>query len=175
MVQYLGYIVDAHGVYVDPAKIQVICDWPTLTTLTELRSFLGLSKFYWRFMLGLSHIAWALSQVTKGGGKEKFTWGQAQQQTFYDLEHRLCSTPVLSLPDLQQPFNIETDASDYDVGTILTQHGHSVAYHNGTLLDTIQKLPTYDKEMYSIVQSCHQWKNYILGKETMIHTYHKPL
>ena len=46
MVQYLGYIVDEHGVHVDPAKIQVICDWPTLTTLTELRSFLGLAKFY---------------------------------------------------------------------------------------------------------------------------------
>jgi hypothetical protein len=87
----------------------------------------------------------------------------------------LCSAPVLSFPDLQQPFEIETDASDYVVGAVLTQHGHLVAYHSETLSDTVQKYPTYDKEMYSIVQACRQWKHYILGKETIIHTDHKPL
>jgi hypothetical protein len=76
---------------------------------------------------------------------------------------------------MQQPFEIETDASHYDVGIVLTQHGHPVVYHSETLLDTIQKHPTYDKEMYSIVQAYHQWKHYILGKETIIHTNHKPL
>jgi hypothetical protein len=79
------------------------------------------------------------------------------------------------LPDLQQPFDIETDASDYVVGTVLTQHRHLVAYHSETLSDTVRKYPTYDKEMYSIVQACRQWKHYILGKETIIHTDHKPL
>jgi hypothetical protein len=76
---------------------------------------------------------------------------------------------------LQQPFEIETDASDYVVGAVLTQHNHPVAYHSETLSDTIQKYPTYDKEMYSIVQSCRQWKHYIMVKETIIHTNHKPL
>jgi hypothetical protein len=79
MVQYLGYIVDEHGVHVDPAKIQVIRNWPALSTLIELRSFLGLANFYRRFVLGFSHIAWALSQVTKGGGMAKFAWGKEQQ------------------------------------------------------------------------------------------------
>jgi hypothetical protein len=174
-VHYLGYIIDQHGIHVDPAKIQVIHDWPAPTTLTELQSFLGLANFYRRFMLGFSHIAWALSQITRGGGKEKFAWGRSQQQAFDDLKQRLCSAPVLSLPDLQQPFEIETDASDYAVGIILTQHGHPVAYHSETLSDVVRKYPTYDKEMYSIVQACHQWRHYILGKETIIHTDHKPL
>ena len=75
-VQYLGYIVDEHGVHVDLAKIQVICDWLTSTKLTELRIFLGLAKFYRQFVLGFSHIAWTLSQVTKGGGRAKFMWGK---------------------------------------------------------------------------------------------------
>jgi hypothetical protein len=79
MVQYLGYIVDEHGVHVDLANIQVIHDWPSPTTLTELQIFLELVKFYRRFMLGFSHVAWALSQVTKGGGREKFVWGKEQQ------------------------------------------------------------------------------------------------
>jgi hypothetical protein len=60
-------------------------------------------------MLGFAHIAWAVIQVTKGGGKAMFAWGQAQQQAFDDQKHRLCSSPILSLPDLQQPFEIEND------------------------------------------------------------------
>jgi hypothetical protein len=78
-------------------------------------------------------MAWALSQVTKGSGRENFAWGKKQQREFYDIRHRLCSTPLLSLPDIQQPFNIDTDASDYVVGAILTQHGHPVAYNSETL------------------------------------------
>jgi hypothetical protein len=119
---YLGYIIDQHGAHVDPAKIQVIRDWPAPTKLTELRSFLGLANFYRRFVLGFSHIAWALSQINRGGGKEKFAWVRSQQQEFDDLKQHLCSTPVLSLPDLQHPFEIKTDALDYVVGTVLTQH-----------------------------------------------------
>ena len=138
----------------DPAKIQVIHDWPSLATLTKLQIFLGLTNFYHRFVLGFSHITWVLSQITRGGGKAKFAWGRFQQQTFDDLKQRLCSAPVLSLPDLQQPFEIETDASDYVVGVILTQHDHPVAYHNATLSDVVRKYPTYEKEMYSIVQAC---------------------
>jgi hypothetical protein len=113
--------------------------------------------------------------VTKGGGRETFMWGEEQQRAFDDLKHHLCSSLVLSLPNLQQPFEIETNESHYIVGAILTQYGHPVAYHSETLLDIVQKYPTYDKEIYSIVQVCRQWKHYILGKETIIQTDHKPL
>jgi hypothetical protein len=67
-----------HGVHVDPSKIQAIHDYPSPTTLIELRSILGLANFYHRFVLGLSHIAWALNQVTKGGGKLNFVWVMSQ-------------------------------------------------------------------------------------------------
>jgi hypothetical protein len=80
-VHYLGYIIDQHGVHVDLAKIQVIRDWPTPTTLTKLRSFLGLADFYHRFVLGFSHIAWALGQINRGGGMAKFVWGRSQGTT----------------------------------------------------------------------------------------------
>ena len=102
-------------------------------------------------MLGFSHITWALNQVTKGGGREKFAWGKEQQWEIDDLKHHLCSSPVLSFPNLQWSFDIETDATDYAVDIVLTQHGHMVAYHSETLSDIVQKNPTYDKEMYSIV------------------------
>jgi hypothetical protein len=153
-VHYLGYIIDQHGIHVDPSKIQVIRDWPAPTTLTEFWSFLGLANFYYRFMLVFSHIAWALSQINKGGGKAKFVFFWSQQQAFDDLKQRLCSSPVLSLPYLQHPFEIKKDALNYVVGIILTQHDHPVAYHSETLSDIVCKYPTYDKEMYSIVKSC---------------------
>jgi hypothetical protein len=126
-------------------------------------------------VLGFSHIAWALSQVTRGVGKEKFMWGLSQQQAFDDLKYRLLSTPVLSLPDLQHPFEIDTDASDYVVGIVLTQHEHPMAYHSETLSDFVHKYPTYEKEMYCIVQDFRQWRHYILVKETIIHIDHKSL
>eukprot|EP00253_Pinus_taeda_P026678 PITA_26678 len=89
------------------------------------------------FVLGFSHITWPLSQVTKGRAKEKFFWLETQQQAFSKLKNRLCSAPMLTLPNLQQPFEIETDASDYAIGVVLIQQGHPLAYHSETLSDTI--------------------------------------
>eukprot|EP00253_Pinus_taeda_P024345 PITA_24345 len=92
-VQYLGYITNEKGVHVDPTKIQVIQDWQELTTLTQLCNFLGLANFYYRFVLGFSHITWPLSQVTKGM-KAKLFWLENQQKAFVEFKHHLCSTPI---------------------------------------------------------------------------------
>jgi hypothetical protein len=132
-------------VHVDLAKIQVIRNWSAPTTLTELRNFLGLANFYRKFVLGFSHITWPLSQVTKGGAKEKFFWSESQHKAFGELKHHLYSAPMLTLLDLQQPFEIETDAYDYAIGAILTQDGHPVAYHSETFSDKVRKYPTYKK------------------------------
>jgi hypothetical protein len=77
-VQYVGYIVDVHGVHVDLAKNQVLFDWSAPTTLTELRRFLGFTNFCRSFMLGFSHIARHLIQITRAGGMENFLWGLSQ-------------------------------------------------------------------------------------------------
>jgi len=149
--QYLGYIIDEKGVHMDLGKIQVIRDCPTPTTLTELRNFLGLTNFYQRFVLGFSYITWPLSQITKGRTKVIFSWSESQQKVFIELRHCLYYARILTFLDLQQHFEIETIAFDYAIGAILTQHRHPVAYHSETLSDTIQKYPTNDKNMYSIV------------------------
>jgi hypothetical protein len=126
-------------------------------------------------VLGFSHIVWALSQVTRGGGKEKIVWGLSQKQAFDELKKRLCSSLVLSLLNLKHPFEIETDSLGYVVDVILTQNDHPMAYQSETLSNIFRKYPNYDKEIYSIVKACHQWRHYIIGKETIIHTDHKPL
>jgi hypothetical protein len=61
------------------------------------------------------------------------------------------------------------------VGVVLTQHNHPMAYHSDKLSDVVRTYPTYVKEMYCIVQDFRQWRHYILVKETIIHTDHKPL
>jgi hypothetical protein len=91
-------------VHVDPTKIHDIHDWLAPTTFIELHGFLGLANFYRRFVLGFSHIAWALNQVTRGGSKEQFVWGLCQQQAFEDLNNCLCLSIVLSILDLQHSF-----------------------------------------------------------------------
>ena len=80
--QYFGYIVNDHGVHGDATKIQSIRDWTAPTTLTDMCSFLGLVIVYRRFMVGLSHIAWALTQVTRGSVKAKFLWDKSQLKEF---------------------------------------------------------------------------------------------
>jgi hypothetical protein len=120
-------------VHVDPSKIQVIYDWLTPKTMTRPCSFLGLANFYHWFLLGFSNISWALSQVTKGGENAKFVWAVSQQKEFEDLKFRFYSKPALILPNLQQPFEIETDALDCAIDAVLTQHGHQVSYHSETL------------------------------------------
>jgi hypothetical protein len=146
-IQYLGYIIDEKCVHVDPSKIQVIRDWLATNKLIELRNFLGFANCYCRFVLGFSHITWALIQVTKGGSKANLVLAMSQQKSFKDFKFHLFSALVLILTDLQQPFEIETDASYYVISAVLTQHGNPVAYHNETLSDVVHIYPTYDKDM----------------------------
>lgn len=113
--------------------------------------------------------------MSNGGAKSKFIWAKPQKKSFKDLKHLLCSTQIFTLIDLKQPFKIEKNALNDVVGAVLTQHVHLMAHCNETLLDVIHKYPTYDKEMCSMTQTCHQWKHYILGKGTMIHIDHKSL
>ena len=87
----------------------------------------------------------------------------------------MSSAPVLALPDLIQPFEIQTDASNYAMGAVLLQHGKPICFYSEIFNGAIVNYPTYDKELYALVQSVKKWKHYLLGKETIIHTNHQPL
>ena len=107
--------------------------------------------------------------------KQMFQWGVKQQKAFDTLKEKISTTPILALPDLKRPFEIQTDASDYAMGAVLTQHGKPICYHSETLNPAVVNYPTYDKELYALVQSVKKWKHYLMGKETLIHTDHQPL
>jgi hypothetical protein len=107
--------------------------------------------------------------------KQGFQWGGKQQQAFDTLKEKISSTPVLALPNLRQPFEIQADASNYAMGAVLLQYGKPIFFHSKTFNGAVINYPTYDKELYALVQSVKKWKHYLLRNETIIHTDHQPL
>ena len=91
------------------------------------------------------------------------------------MKEKISTDPVLALPDLQRPFEIQIDASVYAMGAVLTQHGKPIYYHSETLNHVVVNYPTYDKELYGFFQCMKKWKHYLMGKETIMHTDHQPL
>jgi hypothetical protein len=170
---YLGHIVGGGELKIDPSKVEVILNWPKPNTVTEVRSFLGATQYWRKFIANFSSIAAPLHALTSV--KKVFHWGDVQQKAFDALKQKISSTPVLALPDLRQPFEIQTDASDYAMGAVLMQHGKPISFHSEIFNGVVTNYPTYDKELYALVQSVKKWKHYLMGKETIIHTDHQPL
>nr|GFC81796.1 putative reverse transcriptase domain-containing protein [Tanacetum cinerariifolium] len=95
-VAFLGHIVSAERIMMDPAKVEAITKWPRPTSVTEVRSFLGLAGYYCRFGEGFSRLALPLTKLMRKG--EKFVWNEEREKSFEELKQRLVSTPVLTLP-----------------------------------------------------------------------------
>jgi hypothetical protein len=170
---YLGHIVGGGQLKIDPSKVEVIVNWPKPTSATEVRSFLGAVQYWRKFISNFSYIASPLHALTSV--KQVFQWGGRHQKSFDTLKEKISTAPVLALPDLQQPFEIETDASAYAMGAVLMQQRKPIFFHSETFSKVVCNYPTYDKELYALVQSVKKWKHYLMGKETIIHTDHQPL
>ena len=107
--------------------------------------------------------------------KKGFQWGGKQQQDFEALKYNISLATVLALPNLRQSFEIQTDASDYAMGTVLLQHGNPIDFHSETFNGVVTNYHTYDKELYELVQSVKKWKQYLMGKEMIVHSDHQSL
>jgi hypothetical protein len=171
-VIFLGFIVSAQGISVDPSKIQAVTDWAVPSNIHETRSFHGLASFYRRFIKNFSAIMAPLTECTKNG---PFLWTPAAQQAFEDIKKKLTEAPVLHLPDFEQPFEVACDASHVGVGGVLSQQGHPIAFYSEKLNDTRRRYSTYDLEFYAIVQSLKHWQHYLIHREFVLYTDHDSL
>nr|GEY08143.1 reverse transcriptase domain-containing protein [Tanacetum cinerariifolium] len=116
-VQFLGHVIDSRGIHVDPAKIESGKDWASPKTPTEICQFLGLAGYYRRFIEGFSKIAKPMTKLTQK--KVIFNWGDKQEAAFQLLKQKLCSAPILALPEGAEDFVAYCDASYKDLGAIL--------------------------------------------------------
>ncbi|KAL2454666.1 Uncharacterized protein Adt_47834 [Abeliophyllum distichum] len=172
-VIFLGYVVSANGIEVDEEKIKAIKEWPTPKSVTDVRSFHGLASFYRRFVKDFSTLATPLTEIIKKN--VEFNWGTEQENAFNVIKDRLCSAPVLALPNFNKTFEIECDASGIGIGAVLMQEKRPIAYFSEKLGGAALNYPIYDKELYALVRSLEVWQHYLWPKEFVIHTDHESL
>uniref|UniRef100_A0A2N9F3S3 Reverse transcriptase/retrotransposon-derived protein RNase H-like domain-containing protein n=1 Tax=Fagus sylvatica TaxID=28930 RepID=A0A2N9F3S3_FAGSY len=166
---------ELHGscIEVDEEKVKAIKEWPTPKSITEVRSFHGLASFYRRFVKDFSTLAAPLTEVIKKN--VGFHWRADQENAFATIKERLCSAPVLSLPNFNKTFEIECDASGIEIGAVLMQDRRPIAFFNEKLSKASLKYPTYDKELYALVRALETWQHYLWPREFVIHTDHESL
>nr|GFB42651.1 putative reverse transcriptase domain-containing protein [Tanacetum cinerariifolium] len=144
-VAFLGHIVSAEGIAMDPAKVEAITKWPRPTSVTEVRSFLGLAGYYRRFVEGFSRLALPLTKLMRKG--EKFVWNEEREKSFEELKQRLVSAPILTLPSGSRRFQIYSDASKKGLGYVLMRHGKVIAYASRQLKPYEVNYPTHDLKL----------------------------
>ncbi|MCO5580910.1 hypothetical protein L7F22_034783 [Adiantum nelumboides] len=165
-IQYLGHIISKNGIRMDPAKLEVIKDWPNPRNLHEVRNFIGMCAYYIRFIEKFSLIAGPLYDLTKKN--VKYVWTEKRQQAFDTLKKKLISQPVLVLPDLSKPFEVQCDACGDCLGAVLLQEGHAIAYeisYSIRQLNSVEKnYTTIEREGLGMIYAVKKFRHYLLSK-----------
>ncbi|GKC60611.1 putative reverse transcriptase domain-containing protein [Tanacetum coccineum] len=172
-VQFLGHVIDSRGIHVDPAKIESIKDWASPKTPTEIRQFLGLAGYYRRFIEGFSKIAKSMTKLTQKG--IKFDWGEKEEDAFQLIKQKLCSAPILALPEGSEDFVVYCDASHKGLGAVLMQREKVIAYASRQLKVHEKNYTTHDLELGSVVFALKLWRHYLYGTRCTVFTDHKSL
>ncbi|GKD06404.1 putative reverse transcriptase domain-containing protein [Tanacetum coccineum] len=172
-VQFLGHVIDSQGIHVDPAKIESIKDWASPKTPTKIRQFLGLAGYYRRFIEGFSKIAKSMTKLTQKG--IKFDWGEKEENAFQLIKQKLCSAPILALPEGSEDFVVYCDASHKGLGAVLMQREKVIAYASRQLKVHEKNYTTHDLELGSVIFALKLWRHYLYGTRCTVFTDHKSL
>jgi hypothetical protein len=172
-VGFLGHIVSAEGVVVDPSKVASITEWESPKNAGDIQSFRGLAGYYRRFIENFSKIAKPMTELLKKD--KKFEWTDLCEASFQELKKRLVSAPVLCLPDIQKDFQVYCDASHQGLGSVLMQNGKVVSYASRQLKHHERNYPTHDLELAFVVHVLKVWRHYLMGKHCDVFTDHKSL
>nr|AAV32158.1 putative polyprotein [Oryza sativa Japonica Group] len=172
-VKFLGHVISAGGVAVDPSNVESVLNWKQPKTILEIRSFLGLAGYYRRFIENFSKIARPMTRLLQKDVKYK--WTEECEQSFQELKKRLVTAPVFVLPDPRKGFQVYCDASRLGLGCVLMQDGKVVAYASRQLRPHENNYPTHVLELAAVVHVLKIWRHYLFGNRTEMYTDHKSL
>jgi hypothetical protein len=162
-----------NGLAVDPLKVKAVVEWERSTNVREIRSFLGLVGYYWRFIEGFSSFSGLSTALTRKNAS--IVWSDKREASFQELKRRLVTTPVLTLPMEFVGYVVYTDTSIKGLRCGLMQQGRVVAYATRQLKDHEKNYPTHDLELAVVVYALKIWRHYLYGEDCEIHTDYQSL
>ena len=172
---YLGHIIGADGMKVDPAKIATVASWPAPRDLQQLRSFLGLTNYFRKFIQGYAARCKPLTALTCKG--VDYAWTPERQAAFDGLKLDLTTAPVLKAPDFSKAFEVVTDSSQWSLGGVLLQEGQPLAYTSRKMIPAELNYTVSEQECLATVHAMKIWRCYLEGidsdKLTLV-TDHNP-
>ena len=173
-IEYLGVIVGKGRLRMDPKKLHAVLNYPTPCNATDIRAFLGFTGYYRYFVKNYSAIVRPLLALTRKSAT--FHWGKEEQAAFDEIRTIMCKAPVLRQPDFQKKFYLQTDASAYGVGAVLSQEGdtttpslakfkkpvtHPVAFFSATFTPTERNYDIYERELLAVMKALAHWRPYL--------------
>ena len=177
-VKLLGYIINQHGLRAQTEKTSAILTQPAPTNIDELRRFLGLASYYRTLVPNFAELADPLCRLLRKDSV--WCWNEEQNNAFNRIKVELCSERVIAYPDLNKPYIIHSDASDYAVGAVLSQIDETgmerpIQYLSGRLIGSQTKWSPIEKEAFALVYALKKFHCYVYGSEVTCYTDHKPL
>ena len=177
-VSFLGHEVSETGIATDSSKIQVVRDWPQPKAVTEVRQFVGLASYYWKFVPNFATICKPLHKLTEK--ESSFTWSDQCQNAFDTIKQLLTSAPILSFPLLQgQPFLLDCDASNVGIGGVLSQQQNGeekvISYFSKCLSRSERQYCTTRRELLAVVIAIKHYHHYLIGQNFTVRTDHGSL
>ena len=179
-IEYLGMLIENGTIRPAPSKVEALFNTERPKTMKQLLAFIGLASFFRKFIPDFSEICSPLHRVSSNVKGAKLTWNDDCEKAFQCLRKYLTETEhVLILPDFSKPFKLDTDSSDFGIGSVLSQEmdgeDRPVAYFAKHMSKAERNYSTSEKELLAIVKSIEFFKQYLYGKEFVLVTDHQPL
>jgi len=178
-VEFLGHTLTGDTIEPRSAALEKILDTPRPTTKKQVRALLGMVGFYRKFIPDCSSLMAPLSDLTAKRCSNQVTWGEKQEQAFVKLKQLLSQSPILKLPDLNQQFILQTDASGFALSAVLLQETdeikHPVAYASRKLLSRECNYTVGERECLAVVWAVQKFSRFLIANHFVLETDHRPL